>query len=570
MGKSLYLPNQAEAIERFGPEEVVYDSFSDLGYFPYWEKGDFYIQEFRLAEGDTVHSRREKIDYIVGSGHQTRSYILDRDGFLYEAPITWYVSRQKWDLSPGYEEGNNSRFDREIGEECMACHTGAIDYAEGTLNKFKKISLGIDCEKCHGPGQEHIARMERDEIVDVGEEIDYSIVNPAKLPVRQQFDVCMQCHLQGVNVLKAGKSVLDYRPGMDLASVYHIFIEQYSNAEAFGIASHAERLIQSQCFIQSGEKLTCTTCHDPHKSIEFTDTPTFTAQCQSCHGGTVEMDCGLPENERMLQQNDCISCHMPKGGTSDIPHVTFTDHKIRVVQDADSSEEIRRFLQLVCMTDSQPAKDITGRAYLLYFERNEAKGEFLDIADQNMALDRHFERAKVAFYRGDYPKALQSVENALATDSLNTWYLFKKAEIQEAQGKAQAALALFRKVYALNPDLTEAALKAGVLVLKTATEPQKALNDARNLFTQVSQKKPQEAKAWSNLGFVELNAGNLALAEKHLKRALSLDPDYLLALENMILLLANQSRKAEAKQYFSHLLKVQPDYPKKGMIEAML
>ncbi|MEO1451526.1 MAG: multiheme c-type cytochrome, partial [Bacteroidota bacterium] len=205
MGKSLYAPSPDQIIERFDSATVVYDPRHDFYYEAYWEGENMFIREFRIKGLDTTHQRREKVDYVVGSGHQTRSYLMERNGYWFEMPVTWYVNRQIWDLSPGYDV-QNSRFDREIGAACLACHTGYIDYIEGSKNRYRFVSQGIDCEKCHGPGAIHIREMQSGTEVDVGEHIDYSIVNPAKLPINAQFDVCQQCHLQGINVPQNGLS----------------------------------------------------------------------------------------------------------------------------------------------------------------------------------------------------------------------------------------------------------------------------------------------------------------------------------------------------------------------------
>jgi hypothetical protein len=48
-------------------------------------------------------------------------------------------------------------------------------------------------------------------------------VNPGKLPIDLQFDVCQRCHLQGNTVLKEGKSFLDFKPGMRLSDHMTLF-----------------------------------------------------------------------------------------------------------------------------------------------------------------------------------------------------------------------------------------------------------------------------------------------------------------------------------------------------------
>jgi hypothetical protein len=43
------------------------------------------------------------LKYVIGSDRHARTYAAEVDGFLVESPLTWYASRQRWDLSPGYD-----------------------------------------------------------------------------------------------------------------------------------------------------------------------------------------------------------------------------------------------------------------------------------------------------------------------------------------------------------------------------------------------------------------------------------------------------------------------------------
>lgn len=543
MGQSLYRPERGKIIERLGPDEVVFDSHSGYHYYPYWQGNDFLVLEFRLNGSDTTYKRIEKIDYIVGSGHQTRSYLIERNQHFYEIPITWYVNSQRWDLSPGYENGSNTRFDREIGEECMACHTGQFNFMKGTTNQFHEVSLGIDCEKCHGPGSIHITRKEEGELIDVGREIDYSIVNPAKLPIDLQFDVCQQCHLQGVNVLKGSHtSVMDYRPGMALNQVYDIFIEKVADDQAFGIASHAERLRESQCFINSADSLTCTTCHNPHKSIVKTDQTIFVKQCQSCHSSNETMDCGLSEELMAAENGNCVTCHMPKRGTSDIPHVRFTDHKIRVVTDTVQTAAVKEFVDLICMTSETVAPGLAGKAFLNYYERNDPKAEFLDRAAKGLTPASHFERSTLLFYQGNLEIALAEINQALAINKSDPWRLYRKGEILEGMARIGEAIDFYEQAYRANTRLTEAGQKVGLLALQQARDPRSgvnpgaALDRAGAIFRECLSIKPFDKSLLTNLGFVEMNSGNVQGADSLFRTALALDPFHGQALSNQVAL----------------------------------
>jgi Flp pilus assembly protein TadD len=535
MGKSYYRPDTALRIEAFGPDQLVYDSFSNFYYHPFWTGNEMFVREFRMAGNDTVFQRTEKVDFIVGSGHQTRSYIMDRNGYLYEIPITWYVRKQLWDLSPGYDNGQNSRFSREIGEECMACHTGQFDYLPGSKHRYKNVSLGIDCERCHGPGEVHVKRMEAGKEVDVGEVTDYSIVNPAKLPLAKQFDLCQQCHLQGVNVLKAGrKSVMDFRPAMDLEASHAVFIEWVEDPDAFGIASHAERLQQSKCFQGSNGALNCTTCHDPHKSIRVTDTMVYVNQCLKCH--ETQFSCSAPQPEQMTMGGNCISCHMPSGGTRDIPHVSFHDHKIRVLgKEAETVNAEKVFLKLLCASSDTPSQDLWGKALLQYYERQEKDEAYLKAAAGRLNAESKYERARIAFHLGKMKEAEKLIREALENNQDEPYYRFQLGEILEAQGNFNGAFEAYSAVFSQNPEAFEAGLKAGVTLLKARQGDPDALNEAEALFNDLMTKKPSDERLLANLGFVKMNQGNFPEAEALFQKALAMNPDYRLALENLAL-----------------------------------
>lgn len=577
MGQSWYRPHPADTIEAFGPQVVVHDEPSGYSYHPYWAGNSFYILEFRLENGDTTYRRLEKMDWVVGSGNQTRSYILERNGYLYEAPITWYVTRQMWDLSPGYHNGNNSRFSRPIGQECMACHNGYSQHTSGTVNHFTSVATGIGCERCHGPGQAHIERMQAGDEVDVGREIDYSIVNPENLSVDLQIDVCQQCHLQGINVPK--ETTMEFRAGMALADFREIFLEKWENDAAFGIASHAERLRQSECFVQSEGKLTCTTCHDPHVSVHEKPGDSYNTTCEGCHTPQATT-CSAPVSQREARNDNCWGCHMPKGGTSDIPHVSFSDHYIRVVRDSaayraptHSPEEIeamRELIALECATSDAPARSTVGKAWLRYFEGHDADPQHLQRAENFLSDEDPFSQAKLHYFRGAVREAWPSVQAAAAERSSDDWVLYWKGEIASALKKWHEAEAAYRSVWERNPWFTDAGIQLAGTYLSAHPGDRKALADAREVLQEVLARKPHDKRALANLGFVLMNQGEYAPAKNALDQALQYDPFYALAMENQVYLAVLTRDEATAKRWLERLRKAEPDYPKLPQLEEAI
>jgi hypothetical protein len=92
MGQSFGHATKEKSAADFTPAHaLVYDSALDYYYKPYWDKDSFYIMEFRLEGRDTVHKRIQKVNYVVGSGQHTNSHIFNTNGYLLQAPITFYT-----------------------------------------------------------------------------------------------------------------------------------------------------------------------------------------------------------------------------------------------------------------------------------------------------------------------------------------------------------------------------------------------------------------------------------------------------------------------------------------------
>ena len=122
MGQSFDFATKEKSAGVYDQHALVFDSIKNFYYQPFWNGDTMKLREFRLLGSDTIYQRVETIHYIVGSGQHTNSHMTQINGYLYQAPITYYTQKGQWDLPPGYENGNNSRFDRTIGIECMTCH----------------------------------------------------------------------------------------------------------------------------------------------------------------------------------------------------------------------------------------------------------------------------------------------------------------------------------------------------------------------------------------------------------------------------------------------------------------
>ncbi len=287
--------------------------------------GRVFHQETRRDESGRIVAQNEaEIQFVLGSGRQGFSYLAERNGFLFQSPISWYTHKQRWDLSPGYEKVN-AHFDRPIKSACLFCHANQVAPVAGTLNRYEQpIFRGhsIGCERCHGPGELHIAKP----LVVSGK--DTTIVNPADLEPSLRDAVCEQCHLNGQRrVLRAERRDSDFRPGFPFYRFWTV-LEPATGPAENRFVGQVEQTHESHCYQASRGRLGCISCHDPHRLPPVAEKITYYRnRCLECH---VDRGCSLTKLVRLGRspKDDCVACHMPRSHNTDVVHAATTDHRI--------------------------------------------------------------------------------------------------------------------------------------------------------------------------------------------------------------------------------------------------
>ena len=281
----------------------------------------------RDAAGNVLAETAAEVRFALGSGRRGTAFLIERDGFLFQAPIAWFGQKGRWDIAPGLGEGNSyPSFERPIQPECLFCHTNQLRHVAQTLNQYEPPIFeghAIGCERCHGPGALHVKGG------GLSTEPDLTIVNPAKLAPTLRDSVCQQCHLQGLfRFPRAGRDFFDFRPGLPLHRFLAVFVQKNGNQDKLEVAGQVEQLESSRCFRASRGQLGCTVCHDPHRLPEPSiKAAYYRERCLECHE---KKGCALPLAERQARGRgeDCIACHMPRSNTT-IAHVAVTDHRIQ-------------------------------------------------------------------------------------------------------------------------------------------------------------------------------------------------------------------------------------------------
>lgn len=537
MGYSFGHATKDRSIGEFGENHVVFDSATNFYYQPFLQNDSLYIEEYRLAGGAKTHSRIEKIHYIIGSGQHTNSHLMDINGYIFQAPITFYAQARKWDMAPGFEKGGNSRFSREIMQECLTCHNHFPEPEAGAMNKFKTMPTGIECERCHGPGALHVKEKMAGKIVDTtGKGVDYSIVNPRHLPRDLQMDLCQRCHLQGVAVLNDGKTFYDFKPGMSLSSVMNVFLPRYSdNHERFIMASQADRLRLSDCYLKSND-LSCITCHSPHISVKNTPASKYNSACAGCHQ---QKKCSEPLDNRKKFEDNCVKCHMPRSGSIDIPHVTITDHfiskktaqkspgEVKPTISEEKKKEISQFIELKCMTTAKPDGLLKAKGLVATYDKFIKDRMLLDSALICLRQYGEFKNEAfptfihVLFAKEDYRQIINNHQKIPLLDLSDSWTLYRIGEAFYHNGESRSALPYWEKCVKQEYNNLNFKLKLANVYMDIKQFPR-----AEKLYREITLANPKMEQAWCNLGFCLANMGKYPESMSCYSRALALNPDY--------------------------------------------
>jgi hypothetical protein len=270
-------------------------------------------------DGRMFHSLTENglsaeypIAYQIGAGKIGYTYMVRIDDYLFESPVSWY-RQNGWDFSPGYHRMPGVDFDRLVDSACLFCHADNARFLASAGRRFSGMPLEpIGCDRCHGPSTDHVRLPSAK-----------NIVNPSKLAPRARNSICEQCHLEGVTrLLNPGKTWRDYHPGEELERTAVTYLLTENNQEVRAVAQ-AEQLALSTCVRQSGGKLWCATCHNPHGET-MERGKEIRQVCQSCHSTFS----GGASKAAHASATECVSCHMPRLTPDDIPHSASTDHRI--------------------------------------------------------------------------------------------------------------------------------------------------------------------------------------------------------------------------------------------------
>ena len=283
------------------------------------------------------------IAFVYGSKWKQR-YFTKIGNDYFPLPAQWDVQNHVWRpyfVRPGTDwwvshyPADNLK--RPTGPVCDGCHSVNYNTRTGSVSEWN-----VGCEKCHGPGSDHVAHPSR-----------ANIVNPARLDFVRANDVCIQCHSQGrpkQNPIE-GRYYdwpVGFQVGLDLKDFWDLEDHKLGETSFTHFAdgtAHKNRM-QGNDFVTSlmyTHGIACFSCHDVHGTANNADLiKPASLMCLECHGpsspngpraiATIEQH---THHKTGSAGSECINCHMPKIQQT-IADVNVRAHTFRFIWPAET------------------------------------------------------------------------------------------------------------------------------------------------------------------------------------------------------------------------------------------
>jgi predicted Zn-dependent protease len=259
------------------------------------------------------------------------------------------------------------------------------------------------------------------------------------------------------------------------------------------VTGHVENLASSECKRQSGDRLWCGTCHDPHMEPAPSQAAAFyKGRCLTCHNTG---SCTEKPAARAAAQDDCIRCHMPKSSATDAQHVVLTDHSIPRRPRTHSGAANPPDAGLIPFDGSTPKTRDLALAYAI---------------------------AAVGKTSGpDRDRALSLLESSVRQNPDDSESLLYLAEIYRTAGEGERAIPLYRRAIQLDPVQATASVGLGGVLMERGD-----LVHAIPLFRDALSKNAGLQLVRMNLAVALWRTGDRAGAESILREGIALNPAY--------------------------------------------
>jgi tetratricopeptide (TPR) repeat protein len=259
----------------------------------------------------------------------------------------------------------------------------------------------------------------------------------------------------------------------------------------------------------------------------------------------------------MVKQNDCSSCHMPRSGTSDIPHVSVHDHWIKKPTKQKEIDKVKEFVGLYCINNSNTTDLSKTKALINYVEKFNGNKTALvqanELIKNKTELDWLAAQIQMYFLQNDFESIINKASFLNVNEQTNAWLCYRVGQAFLSKNDFVRAELFFEKAVSLSPqsiDFIDKLAQAKIMLNK--------LDEAIVLLNNNLKTNNKQEGSYVNLGFAYLKQNNIAAAKNNYNEALALNPDNEQALLNLAAVYNLENNKIEALKLLRRILVINP------------
>jgi tetratricopeptide (TPR) repeat protein len=533
------------------------------------------VVEVQEADGKT---KTFPIAHVMGGKHLFYFLTPYRGGRLQVLPVAYDTRRKEWYDSTGsmvrhFRENPDQPIDwtdrlLTFNTSCFGCHVSQIskNYSfETDSYETTWTEPGINCESCHGPGEDHV----RASLAADGEVPDpLEIIVTRDFSRQQMNSMCASCHAK-LSPISTG-----FVPGERFCDHFNLVTMEdrdlYPDGRELGENYTYVLWLMSPC-VAAGQ-IDCVHCHTSSGRNRHVGADADNA-CMPCHSKEVEDPAAHAFHPADSEASRCVSCHMPmtefarmrRHDHSMLPPVPaattefgspnacnichqdenaeWADEWVRKWYPRDYQEPFLERGRLVAHARKQDWKELD--AMLAYVKREDRNVVFasgllrlLGACDRPGKWPTFFEAAKdrSPLVRASAIQGLASCPDPAAEDRLieATGDEYRVVRVFAAEALARRPLGW------LAPELRE------------------QVTDAVREFEAFLRSRPDDPASHYNLGNFLQDRGALDEAAKSYEKALKLDSAFVPALVNLSMVHARRGDPIRAERALRDALRAQP------------
>ena len=541
------------------------------------------INEGVVLETGPKGKKKYPIEHVLGGKNVYYFLTLLEKGRLQTLPVAYDVNKKEWfDTAasgirhfPGYE-GEEPVYWKEwpytFNTACYSCHVSQLSTNyDSKTDTYKTVwaEPGINCETCHGPGDEHnkIAKE-----TPKGQPLkEVKIISTKTMTTEQRNHLCASCHAKATAPLTAS-----YSPGEKFFDHYDLVTldnpDYYPDGRDLGENYTYTSWMMSPC-VKSG-KLDCMHCHTSSGRYRFKEEGKANEACMPCHPEQVNNPTVHTHHQSDSPGNRCISCHMPM---TEFARMKRSDHSMLPPTPSATIAFKSPNACNICHTDKDAqwadnyvrkwrSRDyqvpVMHRAGLIDAARKRDWSKLQDMLDYitNKDRDEVFAASLIRMLPANQDqRILQTLLKAIEDPSP-----LVRASAAESIALMPTAETLQALVAALSDEYRLVRIRSAAVLARFSNIFLKGINTkniekANGEFLASIMARPDQWTSHYNMGNYYLNRGELKQAVASYDKALKLEPHAVMAMVNSSLAYAGMGENDKADKSLQKALKIAPD-----------